>query len=58
MHAKPGDEVTEGQVLLTLHTDTPERFGRAIEALHGGLKISPPGTEYDATPIVIDRIAR
>ncbi|MEO5609446.1 MAG: thymidine phosphorylase [Ornithinibacter sp.] len=58
MHAKPGDEVTEGQVLLTLHTDTPERFGRAIEALHGGLKISPPGTAYDATPIVIDRIAR
>ncbi|MEO7421865.1 MAG: thymidine phosphorylase [Ornithinibacter sp.] len=58
MHAKPGDEVTKGQVLLTLHTDTPERFGRAIEALDGGLKISPPGTAYDATPIVIDRIAR
>ena len=33
MHAKPGDLVTEGQPLLTLLTDTPERFPRALEAL-------------------------
>ena len=26
IHAKPGDLVTAGQPLLTLHTDTPEKF--------------------------------
>jgi thymidine phosphorylase len=34
-HARPGDRVTAGQPLLTLHTDTPERFARAKEALVG-----------------------
>ncbi len=57
MHAKPGDEVHEGQVLLTLHSDTPDRFDRATRALDGGLTISPPGTSFDPTPIVIDRVA-
>ncbi len=58
MHAKPGDEVTEGQVLLTLHTDTPDRFERALAILDGGLSISPAGTDFQPTPLVIDRIAR
>jgi thymidine phosphorylase len=53
MHAKPGDTVTEGQDLLTLHTDTPERFERAIAALDGGIEV---GTSYDARPLVIDRV--
>jgi thymidine phosphorylase len=57
VHAKPGDQVTEGQVLLTLHTDEPERFGRALAALDGGVVVSPPGTSYDATPLVLDRVA-
>ena len=35
MHAKPGDPVRAGQPLLTLHTDEPERFERAAEALAG-----------------------
>ncbi len=30
LHAKPGDTVRAGQPLLTLHTDTPERFDRAL----------------------------
>ncbi|MDN5896072.1 MAG: thymidine phosphorylase, partial [Nocardioides sp.] len=38
-HARPGDEVTEGQPLLTLHTDEPERFDRALESLDGGFDI-------------------
>ena len=55
MHAKPGDTVREGDVLLTLHTDTPERFARAEEALDGGIEIG--GTASEATSVVIDRIA-
>lgn len=56
MHAKPGDTVTAGQPLLTLHTDTPERFDYAIEALAGGIEVSPVGTEYTRTPLILDRI--
>ncbi|UMG93312.1 thymidine phosphorylase [Nocardioides sp. TF02-7] len=55
-HARPGDEVTAGQPLLTLHTDTPERFERALAALEGGFRVDPPGTAYDARPLVIDRV--
>jgi thymidine phosphorylase len=54
MHAKPGDTVTAGQPLLTLHTDTPERFERAIAALDGGFDIGDSATE--STAVVIDRI--
>jgi thymidine phosphorylase len=56
-HARPGDEVTAGQPLLTLHTDEPERFDRALESLDGGFDIAPTGTAYDATPLVHDRIS-
>ncbi|GAA2839949.1 thymidine phosphorylase [Kitasatospora sp. CM 4170] len=57
MHAKPGDTVMAGQPLLTLHTDTPERFEYAIEALAGGIEVSPAGTAFTPNPIVLDRIA-
>ncbi|MCQ4045501.1 thymidine phosphorylase [Streptantibioticus rubrisoli] len=57
MHAKPGDSVTAGQPLLTLHTDTPERFEYALAALEGGVTISPSGTAYEPQPIVLERIA-
>ncbi|WP_173151892.1 thymidine phosphorylase [Brevibacterium permense] len=39
LHAKPGDTVTAGQPLMTLHTATPERFERAIEALESAVEI-------------------
>jgi thymidine phosphorylase len=55
-HARPGDPVTAGQPLLTLLTDTPERFDRALEALDGGYDVAPAGTAYDPAPLVIDRI--
>ncbi len=42
LHAKPGDTVTAGQPLLTLHTDTPERFEYALESVEGSDLISPP----------------
>src|SRR5690606_26090769 len=39
MHAKPGDRVAAGEPLFTLHTDTPERFPNAAEALAGAVAI-------------------
>ena len=56
MHAKPGDRVTEGDPLLTLHTDEPERFERALASLEGGIEIRQPGAGYDPVPLVIDRV--
>lgn len=54
LHAKPGDRVTAGQPLITLHTDTPERFDRAREALDGGWSITDAAVpERD---VIIDRI--
>ena len=58
MHAKPGDKVTAGMPLLTFHTDDPDRFARAEEALEGGIEISPEGTAYSPTALVLDRIDR
>ncbi|MCB4207937.1 thymidine phosphorylase [Arthrobacter sp. UM1] len=56
MHAKPGDRVTAGQPLLTLCTDTPERFARAEESLEGAWSIS--SNEPTAlAPLILDRIA-
>ena len=57
LHYKPGAVVRGGEPLLTLHTDTPERFERALEALTGGFTIAPEGSRPDLPPIVIDRIA-
>ncbi|MEB8338597.1 thymidine phosphorylase [Streptomyces endophyticus] len=56
LHAKPGDAVFAGQVLMTLHTDTPERFSYALEALEGAYDIAPAGTGFTARPIVLERI--
>lgn len=56
LHAKPGDMVTAGQPLMTLHTDTPERFDYASEILADAVTIAPAGTAFEATPILIDRI--
>ncbi|CAN5137544.1 thymidine phosphorylase [soil metagenome] len=57
MHAKPGDTVLEGEPLLTLHTDEPDRFARAQAALDGGFEVAPAGSTYTPPPVVIDRIA-
>ncbi len=46
-----------GEPLLTLHTDTPERFERALQALEGGYFIAPEGDRPDLLPLVVDRIA-
>ncbi|AMM32071.1 Thymidine phosphorylase [Sinomonas atrocyanea] len=56
LHAKPGATVRAGEPLMTLLTDTPERFGRAREALEGAVTIAPEGSR-PATPLILDRIA-
>jgi len=56
LHAKPGDPVTAGRPLMTLHTDTPERFAYAQEVLEGAYDIAPQGTEFAVTPIVLERV--
>ena len=52
-HARLGDDVRKGEPLLTLHTDEPERFERALAALEGGFEV---GSTYDATGLVLDRV--
>jgi thymidine phosphorylase len=56
LHVRPGDRVRSGQPILTLHTDTPERFGRAHEALAGAIVVDDGGAG-ERGPLVIDRIA-
>jgi len=57
IHAKPGDEVTTGAPLLTLHTEEPERFARALDALADAVDVGPPGSVPDTLPLVLDRVA-
>lgn len=54
IHAKPGEEIVKGSPIFTLHTETPERFPHALEALQGGWSI---GEQAGATlPLIVDRI--
>ena len=55
LHAKPGDMLRRGQPILTLHSDTPEAFARAEEALADGIELGAAPTPL---PLVIDRIGR
>ncbi|MDQ0707923.1 thymidine phosphorylase [Arthrobacter woluwensis] len=56
LHAKPGAVVRAGEPLMTLLTDTPERFERAKEALEGATLIAPEGSRA-GNRLVLDRIA-
>ena len=55
LHAKPGDPVRAGAPLATLHTATPERFTRAIEALEGAFEVGEGAPECGS--IVLERIS-
>src|SRR4051812_19586211 len=57
IHAKPGAKVRAGEPLLTLHTDTPERFDAALADLEGGYQVASEGSRPDPGPLVLDRIA-
>ncbi len=52
--AKPGDAVEAGQPLLELHTDEPQRFDRALQALSGMVDITAEPAEQP--PVVLERI--
>lgn len=55
IHAKPGERVTAGQPLFTMHTATPERFERARSLLEGAVTV---GESYEGPDsIVLDRIS-
>ena len=56
-HARPGDDVTEGQPLFTLLSDDEHRFERALDSLEGGYDIAPEGTAFEPSPLLIDRIS-
>jgi len=53
-HAGVGDQVREGQPLLELHTDDPERIPRALEALEDAIGVD---TGHELLPLIVDRIA-
>ena len=54
LHGKPGMPVRAGQPLITLRTDTPERFPRAREALAGAFQIGDLAREE--RPLILDRV--
>ncbi|WP_454295946.1 thymidine phosphorylase [Salana multivorans] len=60
LHAKPGDTVRAGEPLMTLWTDTPERFERALESLTDAAEVAAPTDGATAaaggTGVVLDRI--
>ena len=51
---KPGDSVRAGEVVYTLHTETPERFGFALSALENSFTINQP---TNLLPLIVDRIS-
>lgn len=53
IHAKPGDKVSAGAPLFTLHTDKPELFERAKESLIGAVEFD---SNYQRLPLVLERI--
>lgn len=55
-HARPGDVVRRGEPLLTLHTDEPERFERALASLEGGYDVGPEGSRAEATETILGRV--
>ena len=56
LHAKPGASVRAGEPLMTLLTDTPEKFDRAREALADAVVIAPEGSR-PVQQLILDRIA-
>ena len=54
--AEVGQKVRAGEPLMTLLTDTPEKFARAKEALEHAVVIAPLGSR-PAQQLIIDRIA-
>ena len=59
LHAKPGATVRGGEPLMTLHTDTPERFERALEALEDAVTVGPGRVRGPPSgEVVLERVDR
>lgn len=56
LHAGRGDTVAAGQPLLTLHTDTPAAFPRALAALESAITITDEPDSRPAGPLILERI--
>jgi thymidine phosphorylase len=56
LHVQQGQRVRKGQPLMTLLTDEPVRFERALDALDGGITIDPNASE-SSKQIVLDRVS-
>ena len=54
-HVRPGERVSAGDPVITLHTDTPERFAHAEAALEGAWSVG--GLPPEERSVVLDRIA-
>ncbi|MGI8434017.1 MAG: thymidine phosphorylase [Nocardioidaceae bacterium] len=55
--AKPGDQVRQGQPLMTLLSDEEERFVRAEESLQDAVDIAEDAPDDNAAELVLHRIA-
>ena len=55
LHAGFGERVRRGQPLFTLHTDTPDRFERALEALTPGFAITDSAPSMPES-VILERI--
>ena len=55
LHRQLGDPVSQGDALMTLYTDTPEKFERAIELATDAVKIS--GTKPQERKLVLGKIS-
>ncbi|WP_067698490.1 thymidine phosphorylase [Nocardia jejuensis] len=55
MHVKPGDEITEGQPILTLHTDTPEAIPVATDLLRDACTIGA-AEDVHTQPLILGRV--
>ena len=56
-HVRPGDAVRAGERLMTLHTDTPERFERALDALADAWQVEPEAAAGVPGELILERIA-
>ncbi len=54
LHAQLGSSVTKGQAVMTLHTDTPEKFERAIEVALTGIEI---GSHAPERKLILNKIS-
>jgi thymidine phosphorylase len=56
LRARPGDRVRAGQPLLTVHSDTPDRFPAALRLLDEGIDIACADESVLTGPLVLGRV--